>query len=144
MVSRENRDVCHCLPGRSLLWNLRSALPLATRLREDEAYCRLQEQLDAGVSARPYGDPEKIRPAAEALARWADELAVALERKTWDESAASESLIRVVRSGDRSLDYDSARQVAWAVNAIFRRSNRHSDEKPNRKRSSRSAGWPLS
>ncbi len=86
--------------------------------RQRENFRRFREQVDAGLSARPYGDPEKIRPAAEALARWADELAVALDRTTWNESVASETLKLVVRFGDRSLDYDSAREIAWAVRAI--------------------------
>jgi hypothetical protein len=84
------------------------------------------------LSARPYGDPAKVGPAAEALARWADELAAALGRQAPDGAGVARALARLPRRAvDQAPDYDSARQVAWAVNVAYREEQQIGRKAPN-------------
>jgi hypothetical protein len=89
--------------------------------RPQKALRRHQEQLDAALRARPYGDPAQVGPAAEAFAQLADELAAAAGRKALDEVGAAGALtaLPVLAAGQVS-DYDSARQIAWAVGVVYR------------------------
>jgi hypothetical protein len=89
--------------------------------REAEAFRRQRDDLAAGLRARPDGDPARIGPAAEALARWADGLAAAVGRRTLDRADGQRALDGLLRlAEDGSPDYDSARQIAWAVAVVYR------------------------
>lgn len=76
-------------------------------------------QLQTAIEDRPYGNPQKIVPAATSLAQWADRLAKRLEKKKCDGS-----VVRKIRQDipllfqKETLDYDSARQVAWTFQII--------------------------
>jgi hypothetical protein len=79
---------------------------------------RLQQVRDS-FDARPFGSPARITSAAEDLATWAKDLAEMVNHKPCDE-AAGRKLLALIPSlyQDGVLDYDSARQVAWAFQAI--------------------------
>jgi hypothetical protein len=89
--------------------------------REAEAFRGLWEKVEAGLRARPDGDPARAGPAAEALARWADELAGAVSRCPIDRADGERALAGLLRlPEDEAPDYDSARQIAWAVAIVYR------------------------
>src|SRR5262249_37719628 len=71
------------VPGQALpaSWPAALVAPVIERAygedaaRQAEAFQRHWEQVEAGLLARPGGEPAQVGPAAENLARWADELA---------------------------------------------------------------------
>jgi hypothetical protein len=89
--------------------------------QEAEVFRGLWDKVEAGLRARPDGDPARVGPAAEALARWADELAGAAGRRPLDKADGERALDRLLHlSEDEAPDYDSARQIAWAVGIACR------------------------
>jgi hypothetical protein len=87
--------------------------------RLSDAFNRELEKLQSGTDLRPYGHPARIAPAARELARRAGELAERLNRTGCDPAAARRLLARApdLYQGE-ALDYDSARQVAWAIRVM--------------------------
>jgi hypothetical protein len=73
-----------------------------------------------GFDVRPFGNPARIAPAADALAAWAKDLARQVNNKPCD-TAAARSLLAQIPSlyQDGTPDYDSARQVAWAFKVVY-------------------------
>ena len=71
-------------------------------------------------SRRPFGDPECAGPAARCVAEWADSLIKSLKNTVFDDAMAKRLLDRLCKMAeDPSLDYDSARQIAWAFAIIY-------------------------
>jgi Cytochrome c554 and c-prime len=72
------------------------------------------------VTARPFGDLECAVPAAICAAEWADSLVKSLKDTVFDTAIARRLLIRLCKmASDPGLDYDSARQIAWAFQIIY-------------------------
>jgi hypothetical protein len=95
----------------------------------------LDEQLremSAAFDARPYGDPKRIAVAAEALDAWAIKLLreMGQVRLGKEESRKLLGYIAAI-AGEPWLDYDSARQLAWAFRVI------KEEWEPNKELSSR-------
>lgn len=71
----------------------------------------------------PFGDPGPLRQAATDLARWlTDELITPVAEKPFDTSAvrlACRRLVYLVGAEQRDFDYDSARQIAWALRTLY-------------------------
>jgi hypothetical protein len=89
--------------------------------REAAVFRGLWEKVEAGLRARPDGDPARVGPAAEALARWADELAGAVSRRPLDKADGERALAALLRlPEDEAPDFDSARQIAWVVGIAYR------------------------
>jgi hypothetical protein len=89
--------------------------------REMDVFRDLREKVETALRARPDGDPARVGPTAEALARWADELAGAISRRPIDKADGERTLAGLLRlPEDEVLDYDSARQIAWAVGIAYR------------------------
>lgn len=83
---------------------------------------RLDGLLDAfqrAVTERPFGDRSKAVEAARAVGEWADGRVTSLREAKFDEGRARGLLRRLVRLPQRAPDYDSARQIAWAIRAIY-------------------------
>lgn len=81
----------------------------------DERSARLKESF----SKKPYGEPVQVAEEAGKLAAWAAELAKRVAAKPMDEAAARRFLRALcdLPPGEL-LDYDSARQVAWAIEMV--------------------------
>jgi hypothetical protein len=76
-------------------------------------------ELRAAFDAQPYGDPKRIAKAADALDAWAKKLLEEVGRAKLDKEQSQRLLGRIcVIAGDVSIDYDSARQLAWAFRVI--------------------------
>lgn len=89
-------------------------------------YGALLKSFQEAVGARPFGDLAKARPAARALADWADGLlAKARDRIAEpsqvgvDQKGVLTILHMLCREAQNRWDYDSARQVAWAFRTIY-------------------------
>jgi mono/diheme cytochrome c family protein len=78
-----------------------------------------------GFDARPFGDPKKIEAAARGLKEWAGTLADSLDKATINKAMARKLLASIpgtyrgTKEHPLTLDYDSARQVAWAFKTIY-------------------------
>ncbi len=100
-----------------------------THLKEFET--RLQALSDA-FAAQPYGDNEAIAKAAAALVAWCDGLLKEIESqpdatKTTYSSDAADRLLRELCAPGGTVDYESARQIAWAFKIIY--TELHPDQK---------------
>jgi hypothetical protein len=84
--------------------------------RQTEAVQRQRDLLEVALRVRPYGDPAKVEPAAMGLVRSADNL-VSASRKTVDAASAARILAEL---RGPAPDYDSARQIAWALRMVYR------------------------
>jgi hypothetical protein len=94
---------------------------LATRLHAE--YGKHLKALTDAVESQPFGKPGAVARAAGDLKRWADDL-LPLVRQTREkpfDSAAAKSLLSELGTLYQKdwLDYDSARQVAWAYKVIL-------------------------
>jgi hypothetical protein len=115
-------------PGRPPApdWPL-SLIPLATAAagptvaaaRDAEFNGLLAEFIDSS-QARPFGDPSRVDRAARNMAKWANTFARSLESTHFDASTARRLLDRLCElARERTLDYYSARQIAWAFRVIY-------------------------
>lgn len=77
-------------------------------------------ELARAFDARPFGDPGAIACAARKHATWADKLISNLIKRRYDPNETY-SLLQQLCSVPKTdhLDYDSARQVAWAISIIY-------------------------
>ena len=75
--------------------------------------------LEKAFVAKQLGDAPKIVAEATAFAKWADALAVRLHDSTVDEKATKKLLgLLPAMFAEKTLDYDSARQVAWGYKVL--------------------------
>jgi hypothetical protein len=117
-------------PGRPQMRPWSSAL-LRLGIRQaagdDEAkYQKLTQELQGHLRAlyaacelQPFGDAKEIAPAARRLVEWSDELLKQMAQTKYDPPAAQRAL-RELTLGRAIVDYDTARQVAWALQVIYR------------------------
>jgi hypothetical protein len=81
-----------------------------------EAVARLHDAFEAS----PYGDPPRVEKAAEALEAMADELLAGLKQHPLDATALPRILAALAAAPEGDYpDYDSARQVAWAIQSVY-------------------------
>jgi hypothetical protein len=75
----------------------------------------------AGFTDQPLGDPRRVQPAARQLAKWAEDLAVRASRAPCDAARARRLLRRLPEMYQaKTVDYDTARDVAWALRVMVR------------------------
>ena len=94
----------------------------AHRQAKDELNTRLatfQRAFDGVAWGTRRGTGDALRPAAQSLLDWLDALAGKLDAADYDPAAARKLLADLCALGEQpSLDYDSARELAWALEAI--------------------------
>ncbi len=127
---RQKRDGAAGKPGRVPMRPWPTALlEIALRQLADQADAeRRSAELAKGLKSlrgafevRPYGDPAQIHDYASQLADWGDQLArdMTLDKNTLTKAKAREILTALPKVYQvRLLDYDSARQVAWALKVM--------------------------
>ena len=85
-----------------------------------------QQKIDAlrdAFDAQPFGDRAAVAKATENLIAWLDKLLVQLDTCTYDRPAAEwllHELEKMAQQKNRTLDYESARQLAWAYLTIYK------------------------
>jgi hypothetical protein len=74
-----------------------------------------------GFDSQPFGDPAAIAPAARELADWASKLGDQLHAQPLRKEDARRILATMTTTySKKAVDYDSARQLAWAFRVIYR------------------------
>ena len=77
------------------------------------------KELTAAFDVQPFGDPKRVAKSARDAAQWADGLLKEMKADSIDRAGAQRLLAGLVKeSKARTLDFDSARQYAWAFRAI--------------------------
>jgi hypothetical protein len=83
-----------------------------------------QGKLQALFNRSPFaiGRDKEVTAGGDELVRWLDDLLGRVTDARYDRPACEAVLIELCRSTQRraSLDYDSARQVAWAIRSIWK------------------------
>ncbi len=87
--------------------------------KERARYESLVKKLHEEMSAEPFGSGGGVAQAADDLAHWADGLVNSRPKTGVDNDRAWTLLAQVCDEAGRGLDYDSARQLAWAFRAIY-------------------------
>jgi hypothetical protein len=79
------------------------------------------KDLRAAFDARPFGVPADVAKAARGVADWAGRLATELDKKNYGEAEAQQLLKKLAAMATSGVtDYDTARQIAWAFDSIYR------------------------
>jgi hypothetical protein len=93
--------------------------PVAFEQRTKELQRGLRE-LQEAFTARPFGNPRDIGTAAQKLAQWLELLIPQIVVSRYDQAAAQRLLVELCSppKGDQ-VDYDSARQIAWAFQIVY-------------------------
>lgn len=80
---------------------------------------QMESQLTAQFSEQPFGDPDRVRPVAEALRSQVVAAIEMVERTPVDARIANGVLLGLSRTPeDKLVTYDAARQVVWAMQTI--------------------------
>jgi hypothetical protein len=76
--------------------------------------------VQAAFEATPFGDPPALRKATADLSQWlTDDLIASVVAKPFDDTAVRRSRTMLFRIGSTERqDYDSARQIAWALRTL--------------------------
>jgi hypothetical protein len=89
--------------------------------RRLDEFDRALKRVHDGFGAQPLGDPAQVGPAARDLARWAGDLAARVDRALCDAGSARRVLRRLpALYENKTVDFDSARELAWALRAMYR------------------------
>jgi hypothetical protein len=115
-------------PGRPQMRDWSTALlPLAlkhdppAKLAED--FPKRMTALQAAFSKAPFGDPSDVLPKSAALVEWSDAMLKHLHDSRYKPGESAKLLTSLVHGDENALlDFDSARQVAWAAQALIKES----------------------
>ena len=79
----------------------------------------------AVFESTPFGNPDKLQPACAALRDWlTTELIEPASQKPFDNRSLNRCFQLLVRIGSTEMhDYDSARQIGWALRALYCEAN---------------------
>jgi hypothetical protein len=79
----------------------------------------LLKNLTLTFDARPFGEPKQVAAAARNVADWADGLLPAVRERRIDRKSAQRLLGRLCAiPEEKLLDYESAREIAWAFSVV--------------------------
>jgi hypothetical protein len=80
------------------------------------------KKLHEAFNARPYGDCKQVAAAADGLVQFANGVLAEMAKQKFDEAAAKQ-LMKELTAPQAFIDYDSARQIAWAFRIIYQELN---------------------
>lgn len=87
-------------------------------------FTRKMRDLQAALDKTPFGDPKTVAEKAEALVQWSKNQEQAAQAARYDRGATQRMLQTLFhRSGTELLDFDSARQLAWALQTLLPAAN---------------------
>jgi hypothetical protein len=77
------------------------------------------KELRGAFSAQPFGDRPQVALAAKKTAQWADATLTRLRTARFDHAAAERIIAELgAQANGHLVDFDSARQLAWALRSI--------------------------
>jgi hypothetical protein len=129
-LASQTRPQRHHAPGRPPLATWPAALSrLALHQAENFDASRIESRakslqtlfanLDKAATTRPFGDPAAMSTAGNALADATDQLAADATATRFDERTAAQAIPFLTNSQNyEACDFNTARQVAWALTAI--------------------------
>jgi hypothetical protein len=101
------------------LEHLAQAGKQAPAKRQTEALHANLRDLEKAFSAQPFGEPKAIAEKAAELVRWSDALLAELRTCRTERAGARRLLLGLAELPSKHmLDFDSARQIAWAFVAL--------------------------
>jgi hypothetical protein len=114
-------------PGRPQMRSWPTVLlPLALPHGGPPDFTERMKGLEAAFSETPFGKPDKVQKEATALVEWSDRLLKELAKTRLKQNQSREWLAHLVHRPDKELlDFDSARQLAWATKALLDEINLH-------------------
>jgi hypothetical protein len=78
------------------------------------------QELTGVFNEQPFGNPARVAKAACSLVSWSDNLIARLEQSKHDRAAAQRLLGSITGYAQKGLlDFDSARQIAWASQTLL-------------------------
>ncbi len=96
-------------------------LALGQMGQSDETLNTQLKALRGAFDAQPFGDRQRIAAVAGKLAEWADRQAAELAGVKVDAAGAGKLLRFLAAMGQEpGVDYDSARQIAWAAQTLYK------------------------
>jgi hypothetical protein len=115
-------------PGRPQMRDWSTALlPLAMRHEQPRAATMVADfpkrlaSLRGAFSNSPFGDPSEVFPKAAALVEWSDAMLKQLQESRFDRGESAKLLAALVDGYKKDLlDFDSARQIGWAIHALIK------------------------
>ena len=112
------------VPGRPTLREWPMAIPkIAVKFGglDEVAFDKALKAVVSASVARTLGDANKLKASSDAFAKWADEAAANLERTVIGRDQGKAILQAICDvCANETLDYDSARQMAWAFMIVER------------------------
>jgi hypothetical protein len=108
-------------PGRPQMREWPTALmPLAIASNSQADYQQKLSELQSAFSKVPFGDPGEVGPKATALAEWCDGALKHLRESRVDRTSRAKLLSLLAHESEKTLlDFDSARQVGWALRVLL-------------------------
>jgi hypothetical protein len=83
-------------------------------------FTRKMRDLQAALDKTPFGDAKTVAEKAEALMNWSKNQEQSAQAARYDHGATQRMLQTLFhRSGTELLDFDSARQLAWALQTLL-------------------------
>ncbi|MCA8999708.1 MAG: hypothetical protein KDA80_22115 [Planctomycetaceae bacterium] len=117
-------------PGRPVLheWTMVLASVAARHLQVGSDFDRLSGQVEEAVTAQVFGNRIQLLSASREFSDAARQWAHQLDHRRLMPGEVDAILKDIARIGaERTLDYDSARQLIWAFERVFHDSTTHSD-----------------
>jgi hypothetical protein len=91
----------------------------AVNMKHD--FATLLADLDAPFLKQPFGNPADIAEPATKLTAFLDGLLAQMKHLPYDRQEAVEALRQLCNAAlEKARDYDSARQIAWAFESVYR------------------------
>jgi hypothetical protein len=116
---RPGRPTSPDWPSILIQLGIEAAGPQQAAARQGELKQQM-ESFHGSLKARPFGDLQSAARDARTVAARADSLIKTLSHTVFDQDLARQLLSRLCKiAGDPDLDYDSARQIAWAFRIIY-------------------------
>jgi Cytochrome c554 and c-prime len=98
-------------------------------------FTRKMRDLQAALDKTPFGDAKTVAEKAEALVQWSKNQEQAAQAARYDRGATQRMLQTLFhRSGTELLDYDSARQLAWALQTLLPAADAKADQQERTKK----------
>jgi Cytochrome c554 and c-prime len=86
---------------------------------DEKEFEQVQRKVAQAFDARPFGDPRQVADTAKEMAAWAKDIAQKVDRKPCGPAEVRRARDQLLERYQKEVvDYDSARQIAWAISVF--------------------------